>query len=100
LAACSSASFTNFSARAAFFAAAFAFFASIFAANSSGVNLASLINELTLSLTCAPLEIQDSSLSRSMRSLSSFPLALGLKKPSLSINAPSLGRRSSATVIK
>ena len=70
----------NFSASAAFLASALAFFASIFAINSSGVNLASLINELTLSLTCAPLETQDSSLSRSIRSLSSFPLALGLKK--------------------
>ena len=77
-----------------------AFFASIFAINSSGVNLASLINEFTLSLTCAPLETHDSSLSRSIRSLSSLPLALGLKKPSLSMNAPSLGRLSSATVIK
>ena len=36
---------------------------------------------------------------KSIFSLSSCPLAVGLKNPSRSINAPSLGRLSSATVM-
>ena len=90
----------SFAARAAFFAAIFAFLASTFWAYSSGVSLASLDKAKTLSLSCAPFDTHSFSFSRSILSLSSWPFAVGLKKPNRSIKAPSLGRLSSATVIK